>query len=100
MSKKEHIFHLGTKINDPEDTSNTFSLEKLVSLETFAADFQEEGEQVIDQQSTKGKALDKVFQEQGIVENTVEELEPEQDDEVSTCPPPDEAIHNPFPPSQ
>ena len=30
----------------------------------------------------------------------VEELELVQDDEVSTCPPPDEAIHEPFPPAQ
>jgi hypothetical protein len=100
LSKEEHIFSLGTKINDPEDTSDTLSLERLVSLETFTVDFQEEGEQVFDQRNAKGKALDEVFQEQGIVENTVEELEPKQDDEVSTCPPPDEAIHEPFPPAQ
>jgi hypothetical protein len=99
-SKKEHIFPLGTKFNGPEDTSDTLSLDKLVSLETFTVDFQEEGEQVIDQQNTKGKALDKVFQEKGIAENTAEELEPKQDDEVSKCPPPDEAIHKPFSPAQ
>jgi hypothetical protein len=97
LSKGENTFSLGTKINDLEDTSNTLSLERLVSLETFAADFQEEGEQVIAQRNTKGKALVEVFQEQGIIENTVEELEPEQDDEVSTCCPPDEVIHEPFP---
>jgi hypothetical protein len=27
-------------------------------------------------------------------------MEPEHDDEVSTCPPPDEAIHEPFSPAQ
>jgi hypothetical protein len=71
-------------------------LKKLVSLETFTADFQEEGEQVIDQQNTKGKALDEVFQEQGIIENAAKELKPEQDDEKSTCAPPsDEAVHEP-----
>ena len=86
MVQKGHIFPLGTKFNDPENTSDTLSLEKLVSLETFTVDFQEEGEQVIDQRNTKGKALDEVFQEQGIVENTAEELEPEQDNGVSTCP--------------
>jgi hypothetical protein len=104
LSKGEHTFFLGTKINDPEGTPATLSLERLVSLETFTVDFQEEGEQVIDQQNAKGKDLDEVFQpyreEQRIVEDIVEELEPEQDDEVSTCPPPDEAIHEPFPPAQ
>jgi hypothetical protein len=91
-STKKHTFPLGTNFNDPQDTSNTFILEKLISLETFTVDFQEEGEQVIDQQNTKGKVLDKVFQEQGVVENTTEESELEQDDEVSKCPPLDEAI--------
>jgi hypothetical protein len=49
LSKGKHIFSLGTKINDPKDTSYTLSLERLVSLGTFTANFQEEGEQVIDQ---------------------------------------------------
>jgi hypothetical protein len=105
LSKGKHIFSLGTKINDPRDTSDTLSLERLVSLGTFTANFQEEGEQVIDQRNAKGKDLDEVFQphreEQRIAENTVEEPETEQDDEVSTCPPlSDKAIHEPFPPAQ
>jgi hypothetical protein len=49
LSKEKHIFSLGTKINDPEDTLDTLNLERLVSLENFTADFQEEREQVIDQ---------------------------------------------------
>jgi hypothetical protein len=61
-------------------TSGTLSMESLVSLENFIADFQEEGEQVIDQQNVKGKDLDEVFQpcreEQGIVEDTIEEPKP------------------------
>jgi hypothetical protein len=54
-------------------TSGTLSMESLVSLENFIVDFQEEGEQTIDQHRT--------------TENTVEELEPEENDEVSMCPP-------------
>jgi hypothetical protein len=100
LTKGKHVFSLGTKIDDPKDTSDTLSLERLVSLGTFTVDFQEEGEQVINQRNAKGKDLDEVFQEQRIVENTVEEMEPEQDDEMSTCPPPDEAIHEPFPSAQ
>ena len=46
------------------------------------------------------KALDEVLQEQGIIENKVEETEAEQDDEVSKCPPPDEAAHKIFSPAQ
>jgi len=85
------MFSLWTKINDPKDTSKTLSLERLVSLRTFTLDFQEEGEQVIDQQNTKGKYLDEVFQthreQQRIVESIVEEMKPKQHDELSTCPP-------------
>jgi hypothetical protein len=104
-SKGEHIFSLGTKINDPEGTPVSLSLEGLDSLETFTIDFQEEGEQVIDQQNAKGKDLDEFFQpcreEKGIVEDTVEEPEPKQDDETKSCPPlSDESIHEPFPPAQ
>jgi hypothetical protein len=62
-------------------------MESLVSLENCIVDFQEEGEQAIDQYKT--------------VEDMVEELEPKKNDEVSTCAPPyDEAIHEPFPPPQ
>jgi hypothetical protein len=63
LSRVKNVFSPGNKINGHEDTSDTLSLKKLVSLETFTIDFQEEGEQVIDQQNTKGKALDEVFQE-------------------------------------
>jgi hypothetical protein len=59
-STKKHTFPLGTNFNDPQDTLDTLGLEKLVSLENFAVDIQEEGEQVINQQNTKGKALGKV----------------------------------------
>jgi hypothetical protein len=68
-------------------TSGTLSRESLFSLENFIVDFQEEGEQTIDQHR--------------IVEDTVEELEPEQNDEISTCPPlSDEAIQEPISPAQ
>jgi hypothetical protein len=68
-------------------TSGTLSIESLVALENFIVDFQEEGEKTI------------VINQQN--EDMVEELEPEQNDEVSTCAPPsDEAILEPFPPAQ
>jgi hypothetical protein len=94
LSEVRHLF-----------TSGTLSVESLVSLETFTVDFQKEGEQTIDQQKAKGKNIDEVFQphneEQRTTEDTVEELEPEENDEVSMCAPPsDEAIHEPFPPAQ
>jgi hypothetical protein len=101
LSRIKNVFSLGSEINDYEDTSGTLNLEKLVSLETSTADFQEEGKQVIDQQNTKRKALDEVFQEQGIIENVAKELKPEQDNKKSTCAPPsDEAVHNLFSPAQ
>jgi hypothetical protein len=43
------------------NTLGTLSLERLVTFETFTANFQEEGEQIIDQQKAKGKDLDEVF---------------------------------------
>jgi len=83
LSKGEHFSSLWTKINN--DTSDTLCLKKLVSLDTFTTDSQERREQLFNQQN----------------EDMVEELEPEQIDEVSTHDPPsDEAIHEPFPPTQ
>jgi hypothetical protein len=51
LSQEGHLF-----------TQDTLSLERLVSLGTFTADFQEEGEQIIDQQEGKEEDLDEVFQ--------------------------------------
>jgi hypothetical protein len=63
-------------------TSGTLSMESLFSHENFVDDFQEEGEQTM-------------FQH-GIAEDMAEEMEPKQNDEVSTCAPPsDEAIQEP-----
>jgi hypothetical protein len=42
LSKGKHIFSLGTKISDPKGTPDNLGLERLVSLETFTVDFQEE----------------------------------------------------------
>jgi hypothetical protein len=104
LSQERHLF-----------TLDTLSLERLVSFETFTVDFQEEGEQIINQQEAKHKDFDEVFQshkeEQRIThssaennEDVVEELEPEDikhDDEVLMCPPPsDEAIQSPIFPAQ
>jgi hypothetical protein len=60
-------------------TSGTLSMESLFFHENFVDDFHEEGEQTIIQQ--------------GIAEDMAEEMEPKQNDEVSTYAPPfDEAI--------
>ena len=62
-------------------------MESLYSHENLADDFQEEGKQTIIQH--------------GMIEDMVEEMEPEKNDEVSMCAPPsDEAIQEPFSPSQ
>jgi hypothetical protein len=58
-------------------TLDAFSLERLVSLEVFTENSQERREQVLNQQN----------------EDTVEELEPEQIDEVSTCAPPSDEVN-------
>jgi hypothetical protein len=51
--KGEHLFTPKIKVDDPKDTPNTLSLERLVSLEIFVSKFQERREQVIDQQDVK-----------------------------------------------
>jgi hypothetical protein len=62
-------------------------MEGLYSHENLVDDFQEEGKQTIIQH--------------GMIEDMVEEMEPEQNDEVSMCSPPsDEAIQEPFSPAQ
>jgi hypothetical protein len=49
LSRIKNFFSLESEINDYEDTSDTLDWEKLDSLETSTANFQEEGKQVIDQ---------------------------------------------------
>jgi hypothetical protein len=44
LSKRKHIFSLGTKVDDPRGTPNSLSLEILLSLDIF-----EIREQVINQ---------------------------------------------------
>jgi hypothetical protein len=41
LSKGKQIFSLGTKVDNPKGTPYTLSLERLVTLETFTANFQE-----------------------------------------------------------
>jgi hypothetical protein len=66
---------------------DTLTMESLYSHENLVDDFQEEGKQTIIQH--------------GMIEDMVEEMEPEQNDEVSMCAPPsDEAIQEPFSPAQ
>jgi hypothetical protein len=68
-------------------TSCILIMESFVVLGNFICDFQEEGEQTTYQHGT--------------AEDTVEELEPKKDDEVSTCAPPSEkSIHIISPPAQ
>jgi len=68
-------------------TSGTLTMESLYSHENLVDDFQEEGKQTIVQH--------------GMIEDVVEEMESEQNDEVSMyVPPSDEAIQEPFPPAQ
>jgi hypothetical protein len=73
-----------SKTND--HTTDTLSLIKLVSSETFTDDSQERREQVLfDQQN----------------EDVIKEQEPKQDDKASTCAPPsDQAIQGPISPAQ
>jgi hypothetical protein len=62
-------------------------MESLVVVDNFIVDFQEEGKQTIDQHRT--------------TEDTIEEMEPKKNDELSSrAPPYDEPIHEPFPPTQ
>jgi hypothetical protein len=35
LSKRKHIFSLGTKVDDPKGTPDTLSLERLISLDIF-----------------------------------------------------------------
>ena len=55
LFKREHLFTLETKVDDPKDTPDALSLERLVSLEIFVSKFQERREQVIDQQEVEEK---------------------------------------------
>jgi hypothetical protein len=83
FSKGKHFSSICTKIN--EDTSDTLSLKKPVSLESFTIDSQERRENIFNQQN----------------EDMVEEMELEEIDEVSTyAPPSHKFIHEPFLPAQ
>ena len=108
--KKNHIFSLETKVEDPKGTLDTLILERLISLDIF-----EGREQVINQREIEESDPIEGFQsheeEQEFIhastednEDMVEEREPEDikhDDEVLMCAPPsDEAIHEPIPPAQ
>jgi hypothetical protein len=104
LSKKGHLF-----------TPDTLSLERLVSLKTFADNFQERMENDIDKKGVEEKGLNEGFQsheeEQEIThastednEDMVEEREPEDikyDDKLFMCvPPSNESIQEPIPPAQ
>ena len=109
MPIEEYLPTPKVKVDNPKDTP---SLERLASLEIFISKFQERWEQVIDQQHSKGKYIDEVFQSHKEEKRTthfsaknnddiVEELEPEHSEKASICAPPfDAAIHEPFPSTQ
>jgi len=67
LSKGKHIFSLGTKINDPKDTSDTLSLVRSVSLEAFTTDFQEEGEQFLTNKMLRKKILMRFSKRKGLL---------------------------------
>jgi hypothetical protein len=107
LFKGEQLFTPKVKVDDPKDTPDALSLERLVSLENFVSKIQERREQVIDQQEVEEKDPNEGFQshegEQEFTrastednEDLVKKREPEDikhDDEVLMCAPPfDEAI--------
>jgi hypothetical protein len=115
LFKGEHLFTLETKVDDPKDTLDALSLERLVSLEDIVSKVQERREQVIDQQEVEEKDPNEGFQSHeeeheftraSIEDNEdlVKEREPEdikRDNEVLMCAPPfDESIRDPIPPAQ
>jgi hypothetical protein len=110
LSKGEHTFPLGTEVDDPNGTLDTFNLERLLSLDIFGR-----REQVINQQKVEEtlpsefirsheerKEFTHAFSKEN--EYMGKEREPEDikhDDEVSICSPPsDEVIHELVPPTQ
>ena len=56
LSKRKHIFSLGTKVDDPKGTLDTLILERLLSLDIF-----ERREQVINQQEVEGSLPSEVL---------------------------------------
>jgi hypothetical protein len=62
LFKGEHLFTPEIKVDDPKDTPDTLSLERLVSLEIFVSKFQERREQVIDQQEVEERDPNEGFQ--------------------------------------
>jgi hypothetical protein len=115
LFKGEHLFTPKIKVDDPKDTPDTLSLERLVSLEIFVSKFQERREQFIDQQEVEERDPNEGFQfhkeEQEFTydstednEDLVEERDPgyiKHDDKVLMCAPLfDEAIRDPIPPTQ
>ena len=112
LFKGEHLFTPEIKVDDPKDTLDTLSLERLASLEIFVNEFQERWEQVVDQQEVEERDPNEGYQsheeEQEFThasiednEDLVEEWEPKNikdDDEVLMhAPPSDKAIRNPIP---
>jgi hypothetical protein len=103
-SKVEHFFVPQVKIDDPKDTPETLSLERITSLE-----ISERWEQDIDLQEAEERDPDegyqshdeeKEFTHDSIKEDLVEGQEPEECEILICASPSDEAIQGPIPPAQ
>jgi hypothetical protein len=62
LFKREHLFTPEIKVDDPKDTPDALSLERLVSLEIFVGKIQEKREQVIDQQEVEERDPNEGYQ--------------------------------------
>jgi hypothetical protein len=103
-SKVEHFFVPQVKIDDPKDTPETLSLERITSLE-----ISENWEQDIDPQEAEERDLDEGYQshdeEQEFTHDSIKEdldegHEPEEREIFICASPSDEAIQGPIPPAQ
>jgi hypothetical protein len=100
-SKVEFFFAPQVKIDDPKDTPETLSLERITSLE-----ISKRWEQEIDLKETKERDLDKGYQSHdeekefthdSIKEDLVEGKEPKEREILISASPSDEAIQGPIP---
>jgi hypothetical protein len=113
--KEEHLSTPEIKVDDPKNTLDTLSPERLASLEIFVSKFQERWGTIHDQQKVEERDPNEGYQshkeEKEFThastednEDLVEEREPEDikhDDEVLMCAPTsDEAIQDPILPAQ
>jgi len=114
-SKQEHFFAPEVKVDDPEDTPDILSPERIASLEIFVREFQERWDPIISQQEAEDRAPDEGYQSQKDEQefthkstkddnDLVEEKELEdvnhEDEVLMSAPPSNEAIQDPILPAQ